>query len=250
MTKSKFDTDRHKSVLIEILMDIVKHLNGKAAFKGGTAAMMFYNLPRMSLDLDFDLLEKLSEEEIDILRIILRKHGAVKEFRDKRFTLFFLLDYEANYPNIKVEFNKRVWKNNGYQTVWLLGVEIKIADKKTMLSNKLVALSERRISTSRDLFDVHYFLKLGYPLNEKLIQERTGKTLDEFLDYTKYFIAKNYSSKNILQGLGEILNESKKTWAKDHLISETVKELDKLRIQKHNSKIKNTKNKPGLRAAD
>ncbi|PJB17153.1 hypothetical protein CO116_01350 [Candidatus Falkowbacteria bacterium CG_4_9_14_3_um_filter_38_19] len=228
MTQKRFDTNRHKSILMEILMDIVKHLDGKVAFKGGTAAMMFYNLPRMSLDLDFDLLEKLSEKEIDILKIILRKHGAVKEFRDKKFTLFFLLDYEANYPNIKVEFNKRVWKNNSYQTVWLLGVEIKIADKKTMLSNKLVALSERKALASRDLFDVYYFLKSGYPLNKELIQERTNKTLGEFLDYIKDFIAKNYSSKNILQGLGEILDESKKTWTKDCLISETIKELDKL----------------------
>lgn len=228
MTKKSFELDRHKRVLTEILIDIIKYLNGKAAFKGGTAAMMFYNLSRMSLDLDFDLLEELSEEEIDTLKIILKKHGEVKEFRDKRFTLFFLLDYEANYPNIKVEFNKRLWKNNSYKMVWLLGIEIKIADKKTMFSNKLVALSERRALAARDLFDVHYFLKLGYPLNEELIKERTGKSLSEYLEYIKKFILKNYSSKNVLQGLGEILDESQKSWAKDHLISETVEELEKL----------------------
>ena len=235
MTKKSFNVGRHKSILIEILVDIVKHLNGKVAFKGGTAAMMFYNLPRMSLDLDFDILEKLSEEEYDILRIILRRRGTVKESRDKRFTLFFLLDYEVNYPNIKIEFNKRIWDNNNYRNVWLLGVEIKIADKKTMFSNKLVALSERKALASRDLFDVHYFLNIRCPLNEKLIQERTGKTLYEFLDYIKDFIAKNYSSKNVLHGLGEILDEKQKTWAKDRLISETVKELDNL--QKRTKKL-------------
>ena len=228
MTKKSFELDRHKRVLAEILIDIIKYLNGKVIFKGGTAAMMFYNLSRMSLDLDFDLLEELSEEEIDTLKIILKKRGEVKEFRDKRFTLFFLLDYESNYPNIKVEFNKRLWKNNSYETVWFLGVEIKIADKKTMFSNKLVALSERRSLAARDLFDVHYFLKLGYPLSEELIKERTDKTLDEYLIYLKKFIIKNYSSKNVLQGLGEILDESQKSWAKDHLISETVEGLENL----------------------
>jgi len=108
------------------------------------------------------------------------------------------LDYEANYPNIKLEFNRRIWKNNSYETVWLLGVEIKIADKKTMFSNKLVALSERRALAARDLFDAHYFLKLGYPLSEELIKERTDKTLSEYLEYLKKFIIKNYSSKNVL----------------------------------------------------
>jgi len=228
MTQKSLELDRHKRVLTETLIDIVKYLNGKVVFKGGTAAMMFYNLSRMSLDLDFDLLEELSEEEIDNLRIILKKHGEVKDFRDKRFTLFFLLDYEANHPNIKVELNKRIWKNNSYETVWLLGVKIKIADKKTMFSNKLVALCERRTLAARDLFDIHYFLKLGYPLSEELIKERTGKTLSEYLEYLKNFIIKNYSSKNVLQGLGEILDENQKSWAENHLISETVEELEKL----------------------
>lgn len=228
MTKKSFELDKHRRILTEILIDIIKHLNGKVVFKGGTAAMMFYNLSRMSLDLDFDLLEELSEKEIDTLKIIFKKHGEIKEFRDKRFTLFFLLDYEVNYPNIKIEFNKRIWENNSYETVWLLGVEIKIADKKTMFSNKLVALSERRALAARDLFDVHYFLKLNYPLNEELIKERTDKTLNEFLKYIKKFISKNYNSKNVLQGLGEILDESQKNWARDCLIPETVEELGNL----------------------
>ncbi len=229
MTLKGFETDKHKQVLTEILLEIIKFLNGKAAFKGGTAAMLFYNLPRMSLDLDFDLFSELREEEIDNLKIIIKKHGEIKEFRNKRFTLFFLLDYEKNYPNIKLEFNKRIWKNNSYETVWLMGVGIKIADKKTMFSNKLVALSERKTIVARDLFDVHYFLKLNYPFNEELIKERTGKTLGEYLFYLEKFIAKNYSSKNILQGLGEILDEPQKSWAKDHLIPETIKGLDNLR---------------------
>ncbi|TRZ80898.1 hypothetical protein D4R86_03545 [bacterium] len=229
MTKKSFEIDRHKRILIEILIDIIKYLNGKVVFKGGTAAMMFYNLSRMSLDLDFDLLEELREEEIDTLKIILKKHGEVRESRNKRFTLFFLLDYEANYPNIKIEFNKRIWKNNSYKTVWFLGVEIKIADKKTMFSNKMVALSERRTLAARDLFDIYHFIKLGYSLNEKLIKERTGKTLKEYLEYLKKFIIKNYNSKNVLQGLGEILDEGQKSWAKDHLVTETVKEIDNYR---------------------
>lgn len=73
MTQKAFSVDTHKRVLTELLVDIIKYLGPKVAFKGGTAAMMFYNLPRMSLDLDFDLFQELTEEEIDNLKIIIKK---------------------------------------------------------------------------------------------------------------------------------------------------------------------------------
>ncbi len=76
------------------------------------------------------------------------------------------------------------------------------------------------------MLNFYYFLKLNCPINEELIKERTGKSLKDFIIYIKRFIIKNYNKKNILQGMGEILNESQKTWAKDHLISETIKELE------------------------
>ena len=107
--------------------------------------------------------------------------------RDKRFILFYLLDYEKNYPNVKIEFNKRIWKNNTYESAWLLGVEIKIANKATMFTNKLVAITE----------------------------------------FLKKFIIKKFNSKNILESMGEVLNEKQKDWAKSHLISDTIEELDK-----------------------
>lgn len=228
MTKNKFDLDRHKRALIEILLDICRRAGGKLAFKGGTAAMLFYDLPRMSLDLDFDLLTDLNDQELDSLREALDKHGTIKEYRNKRHTIFYLLDYEKYFPNIKIEINKRIWKNNSYGIMRFLGVEIKVADKKTMFSNKLVALSERRIIAARDLFDVHYFFKLFYPISEELIKERTGKPLKEYLLYLKKFIEKNYNSRNILKGLGEILDEGQKSWAKDYLLKETIEEIDKL----------------------
>ena len=228
MTKKQFNTDKHKQVLTQVLLDIIKSLGSKLAFKGGTAAMLFYDLPRMSLDLGFDLLENLNDENIDSLKEILGKYGIVKEYRDKKYTIFFLLDYEKYFPNIKIEINKRVWKNNVYDLVRFLGIEIKIADKTSSFSNKLVALSERRTIAARDLFDVHYFFKLGYSINENLIKERTNKSLNEYLSYLKKFIKKHYTIKNVLSGLGEVLDEDQKKWAKNHLLDETIKEIEKL----------------------
>ena len=73
MTKQTFNSNKHKQILISLLIDISKRLKDKIAFKGGTAAMLFYDLRRMSLDLDFDILESLTPEEIDKKDHLLRE---------------------------------------------------------------------------------------------------------------------------------------------------------------------------------
>ena len=228
MTKLGIDIQLHKQTLIKILIDLAKEMGEKIAFKGGTCAYLFYDLPRLSLDLDFDVLADLTEEDVEKIKYLLARHGAIKDFRQKHNTIFFLLDYLPNTPNIKIEFNKRVWENNNYKTIWFLGVEIAIADEQTIFTNKLVALTDRRQVLARDLFDVYYFLTIGLPVNEKLIKERTGKTVREYLKLLPKFIKTHYSEKNILSGLGEILAEKQKTWAKKELIKEAIKWIEKL----------------------
>ena len=52
------DITIHKTNLTNILIDIFKNsfIGPLLGFKGGTAALLFYNLPRFSVDLDFDLI--------------------------------------------------------------------------------------------------------------------------------------------------------------------------------------------------
>jgi len=228
MTKKGFSQELHKQTLIRILVDIFKEFGGKVGFKGGTCAYLFYELPRISLDLDFDLLSPFEKKDVDALKAILAKKGIIRDFKDKRHTIFFLLAYKKDAPNVKVEFNKRVWENSAYKTIWFLGVEMRIADESTILTNKLIALSDRKMPVARDLFDGYYLLKLGFKLNEKLINERTGKTLEEYIGYLVPFIERTYNDKNILHGMGEILEEKQKDWIKKELIQEIVKELKKL----------------------
>lgn len=228
MITKKFNPQLHKQMLIKILIDIFKKLNNKAGFKGGTCAYLFYDLPRISLDLDFDILKPLTEKDIDELKIIFNKHTEIKESYDKKFTTFFLLDYEKNTPNIKVELNKRIWDNNSYKLIWFMGVEMKIVDRATLLTNKIVALTNRRQPVARDLFDVYYLLQMGYPINEKLVRERTGKSLSSYLKSLPKFINKHYSAKNILHGLGELLDEQQKQWVKNQLIPKSIEEINKL----------------------
>jgi predicted nucleotidyltransferase component of viral defense system len=223
-----FDRDMHKRYLSLLLIGIVKSLREKIAFKGGTCAAFFFNLPRFSFDLDFDIREPLNTDDISQLKEFVTKEGRVKEYYDKNFTTFFLFDYGKGYPNIKIELNKRVWKNNTYKSVWYLGVGLQVADETTIVTNKIVALTNRRIALARDLYDSWYFLKMGYLLNEALIHERTGKDLVSYLKMAVSFIKKQYTPRNILQGLGETLDEKQKIWAKSHLINEAIREIEKI----------------------
>ena len=228
MTKKGFNQEYHKQILIKILVDIFKEFGRRLGFKGGTCAYLFYELPRISLDLDFDLLSPFEKKDMDALKAIFTKKGIIKDFKDKRFTIFFLLSYAKDAPNIKVEFNKRIWENNAYKTVWFLGVEMRIADESTVLTNKLVALSDRRMPVARDLFDGYYLLKLGFKLNERLIIERTGKTLEDYIEFLIPFIERTYNRRNILHGLGDVLENKQKDWVRKELIQEIVKELRQL----------------------
>ena len=53
------DIQKHKFILVSILKDIYSDvsLGSIFGFKGGTAFYLFYNLPRFSVDLDFNLLD-------------------------------------------------------------------------------------------------------------------------------------------------------------------------------------------------
>src|SRR3989339_1772214 len=104
------DSAKHKVVLIEILKEIYSDpsLRTILGFKGGTAALLFYDLPRLSIDLDFDLLDQDKKELVlKKIKSILSRHGKVREAREKYYTLFFLLSYEKGKHTLKIDISKR-----------------------------------------------------------------------------------------------------------------------------------------------
>jgi len=119
-----FEQDLHKRHLFALLSALTKAFPEKLAFKGGTCAYLFYHLPRFSFDLDFDVIKAFKEEDLDVFQRIMSDNGEVKDFHDKEFTIFGLFDYGKGYPNIKIELNKRVWKNNVYKIDWFLGAPL------------------------------------------------------------------------------------------------------------------------------
>ena len=75
------NTAIHKSQLIRILKEIYSNpqIGAVMGFKGGTAAFLFYDLDRFSVDLDFDLLDA-SKKELVFHEVhgILEKFGRLK----------------------------------------------------------------------------------------------------------------------------------------------------------------------------
>lgn len=209
---------KHKNILLQILKDIYSDttISPFLGFKGGTAAYMFYDLDRFSVDLDFDLLDE-TKEEIVFSRIekIIKNYGKIKESRKKRFNLFFLLSYEEKAQNIRVEVNRRAFGSQ-YELKTYLGISMLVMKKEDMFAHKLMAMYERMGKTNRDIYDTWFFLKNNWPINKKIVEERSGMAFKELLKKC-VVLSEKVESRNILSGMGEILDEKQKTWAKANL---------------------------------
>ncbi|MDO8527634.1 MAG: nucleotidyl transferase AbiEii/AbiGii toxin family protein [Deltaproteobacteria bacterium] len=217
------DAARHKNILIQILKDISTDtsISPFLGFKGGTAVYMFYGLDRFSVDLDFDLLDDTQEEYIfERIGKILAAHGTLKEARKKRYSLFFLLSYEDKAHNIKVEVNRRKFGSK-FEIKSYLGISMQVMVQEDMFAHKLVAMVERMGRTNRDIYDVWFFLKNRWPINWNIVEARTEMSAKEFLPKCIAALEK-LSNRNILSGIGELLNEKQKVWAKTNLKTDTL----------------------------
>jgi predicted nucleotidyltransferase component of viral defense system len=90
------DINRHKFFLVQILKDIYSDLElaNCLGFKGGTAMMFFYGLPRFSVDLDFNLINKGKEKIVyEKVRKILLKYGTIYDEAKKVYGPVIVLDY-------------------------------------------------------------------------------------------------------------------------------------------------------------
>lgn len=217
------DRNIHRSILLRILKEIFADasLGPLLGFKGGTAAHFFYDLGRFSLDLDFDLLDE-SREDYVFGRIgqIVKDFGKIKESRKKRFSLFFILSYEDEAPNIKIEINRRIFGSR-YEIKSYLGISMLVMVREDMFAHKIVAMFERMGRANRDIFDVWFFLKNNLPINREIVEKRTGMAFKDFLGKCIDSLEKT-PDRGILAGMGELLDKKQKTWVKTNLRKDTI----------------------------
>jgi predicted nucleotidyltransferase component of viral defense system len=217
------NNDLHKNIMVNILKDIYTDttISPLLGFKGDTAAYIFYNLDRFSTDLDFDLLDASKEEDV-FTRIteIIKNYGQIKDARKKRFSLFFLLSYDEKSHNIKVEINRRTF-GSCYRINTYLGISMLVMTREDMFAHKLVAMYERLGKTNRDIYDVYFFLKNNWPINKDIVEKRSKMLFKIFLQKCIIGLEK-MSDRNILSGIGELLDTKQKIWVKSKLKKETI----------------------------
>lgn len=90
-------------------------------------------------------------------------------------------------------------------------------------AHKLCALGEK--ATPRDVFDVWFFLANNSEINENIIQLRTGQTVQKYAKSCAGHV-RQLSEKELMQGLGEVLDAKQKAFVRKSLIQETTSQLD------------------------
>lgn len=217
------DWQKHKTLILRILKEIYskESISSLLVFKGGTAAHLFYGLPRYSVDLDFDLSDREKIEEVySEVKKIISPLGEVKQKEKKKNTIFFLLSYGEFEHNIKIEISRRGSEGKA-EVLSYLGIPMKVMAREDMFAYKLIALETRRKTANRDIFDVHYFFSNNWPLNREIVEKKTGKKMPDFLDDCLK-ILKKIDSGQVVQGLGQLVDNKQKDWIKKNLLEDTI----------------------------
>ncbi len=218
--------NRHRFFLVQILKDIYSDLElaNYLGFKGGSALMFFYNLPRFSVDLDFNLL--VVEKEIYTykkLRQIILKYGKIFDEATKFFGPLIVLDYGMNERKLKVEISNRLFDNR-YEIKNLLGINIKVMVQEDMFAHKLCALLDREAIANRDIFDSWFLMQRQTPVNINIVESRMGMPLPQYLQACIEQL-ESMTDKGLLQGIGELLDSKMKKFVQTKMRYEVIRLL-------------------------
>lgn len=220
------DINKHRYYMTQVLLAVFrdKELSRLLAFKGGTSLLMFHGLTRFSTDLDFNLLDPSQTEFVyQRLRSIVTKFGIIDDEAMKFFGPIIVLSYGKGDRMLKIEVSNRQYDNH-YETINLLGTDIRVMTMPDMFAHKLCALGER--VTPRDIYDVWFFLQNRTEINANIVQLRTELSLTDYLTMCAQRVRET-SPKMLMQGLGEVLLDNQsKNFVKKQLIEETAAGLE------------------------
>jgi predicted nucleotidyltransferase component of viral defense system len=217
------DINRHKFLLVQILKDIYSdiELSNWLGFKGGTALLFFYELPRFSVDLDFNLLNPEKEDAVySKVRNILLKYGSITDEAKKFFGSVIVLDYGFGERKLKVEISNRIFDNH-YEIKNLLGINMKVMVSADMFAHKLCALLDRNAVTNRDIFDCWFFMQKQTPVNKNIIELRMEMPFSDYLQKC-IDLLESISDKGLLHGMGELMDSEMKNFVNTKLRTETI----------------------------
>ena len=209
--------------MLQILRDIYSDLELASilGFKGGTALMFFYSLPRFSVDLDFDLIKPDKESEVyQKIQTILLKYGKIDDQAQKFFGPILVLDYGKGERKLKVEISNRQ-NNNQYEVKTFMGINMLVMKIADMFANKLIALLNRNKLTNRDIFDCWFFMENRTPVNKGLLESSIQMSFSSYLQNCIDTL-NNYSGNSLLNGIGDLIDDKMKNFVRTKLLNEVI----------------------------
>lgn len=215
----------HEKYMRKILNEIFSsEISDFLWFKWWTLTYMCYWLDRFSTDIDIDILNVGEEEKIiSKVRESLGKLWDIKNETLWKTLHRWIFRYDERSMNIKVELNKRIREANTYDFQDIDGIKICCMAPESIFANKLVALYER--FKNRDLYDVNFFLKNNFPINNQIITERTWKNIKQLAKELIELLPVHYQKNNVLADLWEVLTDKQKIWMKNKALDETIELL-------------------------
>jgi len=217
------DLNKHKYYMLQILRDIYSDLElaNYLGFKGGTALMFFYDLPRFSVDLDFNLLKPEKGNEVyQKVRDILLKYGKIDDEAQKFFGPVLVLNYGSGERKLKVEISNRQYDNQ-YEVKTIMGINMLVMTVSDMFAHKLCALLDRNELTNRDIFDCWFFMEKRTPINRNLVESRMKMPLADYFQKCIEML-NNVSDKGLLNGIGNLIDEKMKNFVRAKLRTEVI----------------------------
>lgn len=183
--------------------------------------MFFYDLPRFSVDLDFNLLDLAKEKTVyEKVRKILLKYGKIFDEAMKFYGPIIVLDYGVGERKLKIEISNRQWDNH-YERKNLLGINMQVMVAPDMFAHKLCALLDRGELTNRDIFDSWFFMQKQTPINKEIVETRMEMPLADYIQKCIDHL-ESMSERGILNGLGELMDEDMKKFVRKRLRVETI----------------------------
>ena len=156
-------------------------ISNKFIFKGGTALYKIYNLPRFSEDLDFSLLEGMSNENIKEVVIKATKNAnlEIKNVKETKGSLLIKINCvglltKQNTLRIDISLKNKILdgfdiKNYIPEYVDINPFSLRILKLEEIIAEKIHAIFARE--KARDLFDLFFLLRMSN-FNKKLIEEK------------------------------------------------------------------------------
>ena len=220
------DFNKHKFFMLQILRSIYSDLElaNYLGFKGGTALMFFHNLPRFSVDMDFNIIQPDKEKETQIylkMRDILLKYGTIDDEAQKFFGPVIVLNYGKGERKLKVEISNRQQYDNHYEVKTFMGINMLVMTIADMFANKLCALLDRNELTNRDIFDCWFFMENRTPVNKNLVENRMKMPFPDYLQNCIDTLG-NLSDKGLLNGIGDLIDVKMKNFVRTKLRTETM----------------------------